>query len=200
MKLTTVFAVLVMLFWVVPVQADYEAAVRAYFEGRYHSALQELRPLAQRGDVYAQLYVGLMYYHGRGVGRDYPQALQWLRRPARHGLTTAQSAMARMYEHGRGVPRDMSVAAEWYHRAAREGSPVAQHKLGVLYRDGRGVKKDRDAALEWFRKAAEQGSVAAQLTLARMLSEDGASVEAEQWFARLEARGFRRGQIYVIDM
>lgn len=200
MRLTRAFTALAVLLWVVPAQADYEAAVRAYFDGRYDSALQELRPLARRGDIHAQLYVGLMYYHGRGVGRDYRQALQWLRAPARHGLTIAQSVMARMYEHGRGVPRDISVAAGWYRRAAREGSPVAQHKLGTLYRDGRGVNKDRGTALKWFRRAAEQGSIAAQLTLARMLTEDGDAVEAERWYARLEARGFRRGQIYVVDM
>lgn len=200
MKLTRTLAALAMSIWMVSAQADFDTAVHAYFEGDYQSAMRELRPLARRGDIYAQLYVGLMYYHGRGVVRDYDRAQQWLHRPARHGLTSAQSALARMYEHGRGVSRNPAAAAEWYRRAAHEGSPVAQHKLGTLYRHGRGVEKDREEALKWFRRAAEQGSIAAQLTLARMLAEEGASVEAERWFAHLEARGFRREEVYVIDM
>ena len=51
-----------------------EEGVAAYTRGDYATALRLQRPLAEYGDAFAQLTLGLIYYHGQGVPQDYVQA------------------------------------------------------------------------------------------------------------------------------
>ena len=55
--------------------------------------LQQQLEAAQRGDVKAQLNVGLMYGTGKGVVQDYAKAAQWTEKAARQGdaNTTSKS-------------------------------------------------------------------------------------------------------------
>ena len=47
--------------------ADWDDAVAAHKRGDYATLLQELRPLAEQGDVMAQTSLGIMYANGYGV-------------------------------------------------------------------------------------------------------------------------------------
>jgi S1-C subfamily serine protease len=51
--------------------------VVAYNSGDYDTALRELRPLAEQGNAYAQVYLGLMRYLGDGVPQDHVLAHMW---------------------------------------------------------------------------------------------------------------------------
>ena len=55
----------------------HEDAASAYGRGDYASALRLYRSLAERGDAYAQNYLGIMYQAGQGVPLDYVQAYKW---------------------------------------------------------------------------------------------------------------------------
>ncbi len=61
-----------------PAFADYETGLRSYELGDYEGALEEIRPLAQRGDPGSQFLLGVMYAEGRGVPWDEVKALAWL--------------------------------------------------------------------------------------------------------------------------
>ena len=61
-----------------PAFADYETGLRSYEIGDYEGALEEIRPLARRGDPGSQFLLGVMYAEGRGVPWDEVKALAWL--------------------------------------------------------------------------------------------------------------------------
>ena len=69
----------------VPTWADYLAGVDAYLRGNYATALSELRPLAEQGNVDAQYNLGLMYDKGHGVPQDLVQAHKWFNLSAAKG-------------------------------------------------------------------------------------------------------------------
>ena len=47
---------------------DYREALK---KGDYKAALNELKPLAEKGDASAQFNLGLMYDNGRGVPQNF---------------------------------------------------------------------------------------------------------------------------------
>ena len=57
----------------------------AYNARNYALALKEITPLAKAGNADAEHLLGLMYYMGRGVTRDYKQAFAWHLKAAEQG-------------------------------------------------------------------------------------------------------------------
>jgi len=51
--------------------------VIAYIQGDYATALNILRPMAEQGDMYAQEWMGTLYYEGAGVPQDNVRAHMW---------------------------------------------------------------------------------------------------------------------------
>ena len=65
-----------------PAQGDLDFGFEAEYQGNFERALAELQPLAQSGDARAQLWLGLMYYYGRGVPFNPRKAQKWIRKSA----------------------------------------------------------------------------------------------------------------------
>ena len=136
----------------------------------HDTALKELRPLAEKGDVKAQYLLGTTYYQNPGATIDdmrlnYQEAAQWLRKAAEQGSAEGQAAMGWLYEKGHGVSPDILEASRWYERSAKQGLAEAQYSLALLYHLGRGVNQNDDLAEKWYLLAAEQGHVCAQNNL-----------------------------------
>ena len=131
-----------------------DAAYLAYERGRDRKALGLAQPLAERGDARAETLLGLLYYGGRGVPRDYNKALMWFRRAAEGGSAAAKFQIGYMYFEGNGVPQNYVEAAQWYQKAAEQGDPNAQYHLGFMYARGDGVPRDNVKAHMWFNLAA----------------------------------------------
>jgi len=96
--------------------------------------MREIAPLARAGNPDAQHLLGLMYYMGRGVARDYKQALAWHLKAAEQGKADAQYVVGAMYYTGNAVPQDQKHAVTWFRKAAEQGHGEAQHALGLMYR------------------------------------------------------------------
>ena len=116
------------------------------------------RTAAEQGDAKAQVIVGILFYHGYGVPKDYVQAASWFHLAADQGAAEAQTTLGFMYYDGRGVPKNYAEAARWYRLAAEQGVALAQYALGVIYREGQGVPEDWVRAYMWFNLAAVSGS------------------------------------------
>jgi TPR repeat protein len=123
----------------------------------YTKTLQEFKALAEQGDVAAQFKVGLIYYLGQGVPRDYLEALNWFKKAALQGHPLALYNVGYMYEKGEGATQDYVEAAEQYRQAAVRGNQLAQYNLGYMYEKGQGVLPDEVQALMWYNLAAIQG-------------------------------------------
>ncbi len=128
----------------------------------YTKALKENRALAEKGDADAQFKVGLMYYLGQGVQRDYFEAFNWFNKAARQGNPYAQYNVGYMYEKGEGTPQDYREAARHYRQAAERGNQLAQYTLGYMYEKGHGVSQNEIQALMWYNLAAVQGETKAK--------------------------------------
>src|SRR5690606_37686790 len=59
--------------------------LRAFQKGDYETAYLLWLPLARDGDLEAQNYLGMLYYLGMGVQKDYHQAVKWYELAAKGG-------------------------------------------------------------------------------------------------------------------
>lgn len=117
---------------------------------------------AQNGDDEAQFIIGLCYYNGIGVKKDFFQSVNWWKKAAEQGNAGAQCNLGLCYDNGNGVKQDKLQAIFWYRKAAEQGMPEAQENLGYCYEEGSGVEQDYYEAFNWFNKAAEQGLATSQ--------------------------------------
>ena len=116
--------------------------------------LHTLRTQANQGVAEAQTNLGLLYYDGRGVPRDYTQAREWFEKAAPQGDANAQYNLGVMYDFEKGVPQDFEKARRWYEKAAAQGHVGALNNLGGLYEFGHGVSQDSVRAYMWYHVAA----------------------------------------------
>jgi cell division septation protein DedD len=158
------------------VAQDFKNGLYAADRGDFAGALQVWRPLAVLGDANAQYQLGVMYYFGVGVPRDYSEALKWQFLAAAQGHAKAQNNLAVMYAYGEGVPQNHAVSVVLYRLSAEQGYSVAQYSLGTLYETGVGIKQDREEAYMWHMLATEQGYETAKLALLSL----GGNISADQ--------------------
>ena len=137
---------------------DFNKGLEAYNAQDYQTVLREWRPLADRGESDVQFNLGVMYYSGRGVHRDYGEAEKWWRLAAEQGDAPAQYNLGNMYYDGQGVPQDYAEAVKWGRLAAEQGHASAQNNLGVAYKLGNGVLQSNVIAHMWFNIASANGS------------------------------------------
>lgn len=119
-----------------------DAAFAAAAAGDGEKAVQLLRPLAEAGDVRAQLTLGQIFWNGKITTRDNAEAAHWFQKAADLGSPRAQSVMGIFHLTGDGVPADDAKAAEWLDKAATGGDYISQYTLGQMYIEGRGVRID----------------------------------------------------------
>jgi hypothetical protein len=93
--------------------ADFAAGERAYSLGQFSKAIEELRPLVERGDPKAQMMTGLMYLQGNGYPQSAEKAAVWLYKAATKGDHSAQLVLGSQLLYGQGIPRDLPAAFMW---------------------------------------------------------------------------------------
>jgi TPR repeat protein len=148
-------------------------------------AIRLWEPLALKGDVDAQLLLGITFSRGEGVPQDWAKAGIWFRQAAGQGNHIAEFFLAIMNMGGLGMPKDEAQARYWALRSANGGYAKAQTMVGAMFETGTGDSpKDYRQAMEWYRKAAEQNDSPAQSGIGR-LYENGQGVERD--YARAAA-------------
>jgi TPR repeat protein len=130
--------------------------------------IDEIRGLAEAGDVEAIFLMGTAYDEALGVDTDFPEARLWYGRAAALGHILAAHNVGNMYRDGRGVEVDHEAAVEWWLRAAGAGDVIPALRLGEAYEAGRGVMQSLDSARLWYGKAAAAGNAAAAEALTRL--------------------------------
>jgi TPR repeat protein len=121
------------------------------------SALQQLKALANNGNIEAAFQLSILYFAGQGVPDDPAQSVTWGRKAAEGGHAEAQANLGAAYSWGRGVAKDLALAAGWYRKSAEQGNVHGQLSLGDAYKNGSGVPKDLVSAYMWMDLAAQQG-------------------------------------------
>ncbi len=138
--------------------ADFEAGRAAYENGDYAAALREWQPLAQEGDVLAQLALGELYLQGKGVAQDFTTAAEWLTKAAEAGQPRAQGMLGGLHAAGLGVPQDfatayfwMIVAAVWSQDQIRQAAMDSLGEVGQQLTPEEKLAIAKQAAARWRR-------------------------------------------------
>ncbi|MEI8394240.1 MAG: transglycosylase SLT domain-containing protein [Rhodospirillaceae bacterium] len=86
----------------------------------------KLEPLAEQGDVTAQVAFARALERGEGLPPNLRRARQYYCRAARSGHSGAAFRLGRMFMMGWGVPVDIRLSMAWTREAARRGSVEAR--------------------------------------------------------------------------
>lgn len=121
----------------------------------YVTASRVFIPLAERGNVAAQSYLGFLFETGRGVPQNYTEAAMWYRRAAEQGDNRAQYSLGLLYDRGQGVPQDIVEASKWLNLSTAASPPRVRESRARI-RDALTTKMTRGEiaqarlrALEW---------------------------------------------------
>lgn len=150
------------------------------------SAIKIMQPLADRGDVNAQLFLGKLYEHYQGrtvydsntsAPSNITESIKWFRKAAEQGNAEAQAQLGQFHYHGLGVPREFTEAAKWFRNAADQGNSLAESYLGGMYARGEGVKQDYAEAYFWSSLAVINSKIQ---QLKKVRDQSAAQITAEE--------------------
>ncbi len=132
--------------------------------------LNELRLLADQGDLAATEELGKRYFAGSGgAPKDTVAAARWLKIAADGGRGMAALGLAQMYL----MASDYLLARKYLEIAAREGLAMGQSQLSHLLDQGLGGEADRVQALVLADQAANEDDAAAFYCASRFANGDG---------------------------
>jgi TPR repeat protein len=90
-------------------------ASEAFGRHEYATAVAIVRPLATRGDIFAQYLLAAMYDNGKALPENHAMALQWYQRSAAAGFTMSMRNLGTMYRNGEATGHpDYVQAYRWY--------------------------------------------------------------------------------------
>jgi len=93
--------------------ADFNDGWVAYTNGDFKTASKEWKPLAEEGDAKSQTNLGILYFNGKGVLKDYSQSVKWLKLAAEQNEPEAQYILGKIYAEGDGVIKSFKNAKYW---------------------------------------------------------------------------------------
>ena len=160
-------------------QKLFDAGLTAYQKEDYPAALKAFLSAAEKGHAGAQRRLGVCYYEGRGVGKDWNEAFRWFYEAAKRDDPDALYRLGLCYEHAVGTDRDMERALICWGRAAKSGHADAQCKVGEILI---AVAKEYDEAIERLRRPAKQGSPYAMRLLAFAYECKKRADAADYWY------------------
>jgi TPR repeat protein len=160
--------------------------------------VEEVKAKAEAGDADSEYRLGLFYYNGEGVAKDFSEAVKWYRKAAEQNYAPAQNNLANSYANGQGVAKDEVEAVKSYRKAAEQHYARAQSNLAYSYANAHGVPKDEAEAVKWYRKAAEQNLAVAQNNLAYSYANGQGvakdEVEAVKWYRKAAEQNYAYAQ------
>lgn len=98
-----------------------ELGLKAFNEKQFILAAYFWRPLAEQGNVEAQMFMGVLYRYGLGVDKSPKDSAYWYEQAANQGDVDAQGEIAFFYERGFGVEKNDAVAESWYQMVREHG-------------------------------------------------------------------------------
>ena len=102
---------------------------------------------------WANLELGLMFFNGKGVIKDYSLAKQYLEKAAavnEDDWNIYAVCFSLRYDS------EKTKEDEWFNQACEYGFAMAQYNLGLLYHNGFGVDRDIVKAYQYYKKAADK--------------------------------------------
>lgn len=154
----------------------------------------ELKNKADRGDINSQIYMGMLYYKGVTVEKDYMESAKYFKMASVQGNPYASARLAEMYIEGRGVEQDYQKALELAQASYNAKNYSGEYVLGIMYYNGFGVEQDKAKAVAHIKHVADKSLAMRPIRfLASIYNDQGSGfynfVLAEKYYSRLAAAG-----------
>ena len=119
-----------------------------------YNLLKDDKDISKKKEVINE--IGLRYFYGIGVEKDYKQAKEWFEYGTSYNIGQCYAFLGEIYLHGFGLKKeeiDYKKANSLFNQAIINGDPAMGYSgLGYIYYYGLGVKKDKREAYNYFLK------------------------------------------------
>lgn len=114
------------------VLAGFDAALAAYRNKNYATAVAEARQAAASGDARGSFLLGVLYQSGQGVAANSTEAHAWYEKASQGGVVGAYSKLAQMHMRGDGVPKNPEKALDLARLSSRLGDPEGMFLVHII--------------------------------------------------------------------
>lgn len=162
--------------------------------------IDNLRKKAEAGDSNAQNTLGVCYYTGNKVAKDYETALKWWSVAAKASHAEAIANMALCYQLGHGTKRDSVMAVKLYKQSIKRGNKALvtgrENRLkenvnlfdacflADIFEEGTVVPQDLNKAVKYHIMAGNAGSKASFVKAANIYEKDKNYPQAFKLYAQ----------------
>ncbi len=115
----------------------------------------ELTKLADKGDQYAQYYLGNKYAQGAEVPQDMTAAKNYWQHAANQGNANSLYNLGMIYFTGKGEPKSFETALGYFQRSAESGNTRAALNAASMLEAGQGTMVNIPEAAKYYKMAAE---------------------------------------------
>lgn len=122
----------------------YNAGMNAFTAGKYKEAYEWLSQ--DEEDPRCHYALGVMYYNGQGVERNFKISTHHYTVAADAGILPAQVSAGFAYANAMGVPEDFDKAAYYLKMAVEQGDHAAKITLAEIYARGEAGGDRQEAA------------------------------------------------------
>ncbi len=116
----------------------------------------QLNELAQKGDQYAQYYLGNKYAQGAEVPQDMTQAKRYWELAAKQDNANALYNLGMTYYSGQGSAKNPETALAYFQKAAQAGNSRAALNAGNMFETGQGTIANIPVAAQFYQLAAQE--------------------------------------------
>lgn len=148
----------------------------------FEKLVKKLKKLADKGNTFAMIEMGLMYEYGHHRRVNLKKALEWYEKAASLGHVDAMVRAGWILENEDFKEYDEHKAFLWYLKSAAMAYGNGECQLGCCYRDGIGTGRDMHRAIICLEKAAAHGSSEAAMVLYEIYSGEGMEDEEDRRF------------------
>lgn len=137
----------------------------------YKKAIQYYKKAAfTHNEAQAHYKLGIFYYQGKVVKRDYTKVYRSFSKAALLGHKQAKYNLGVFYANKRTPYFDAKHAYNIFKELAVQGHAGAQNRIGMYltFATNKVVDKDYKKAIQWFEKSSKQGYESAHCNLAYM--------------------------------
>ncbi|AUV58960.1 Sel1-like repeat-containing protein [Bandra megavirus] len=136
---------------------------------------------ANKGYIYSQYRLGILYYDGIHIPININEAIKWFLMAANQGCDMSQNKLGVIYFEGKHINGDINQAYKWFKLSAKQGNYFAQYGLGRIYYIVNFTKYNYQKAIKYFIKSANCGYVYPQKKLIEYYETNNNIAEMIYW-------------------
>lgn len=138
----------------------------------------DLTQYAEKGDQYAQYYLGNKYAQGADTPQDMGKAKQLWELSAKQGNANSLYNLGMIYFSGQGAPQNLDTALSFFQQSANAGNTRAALQAGSMFETGQGTTTNLPVAAQFYEMAAKTQPNAAY-RLAMLLTRNTPDLPAD---------------------